>query len=283
MSTRFLREINVAVGDSAEDFIFVKDLFVKFSIHQEATSSPPKGNIEIYNLTSESETRIREKGKRVRLWAGYKGQDLHLFFDGSLRRVEREKRRQERITNIHIGGKDQKNVQGKGITLSLRGPISVRTVIQKVVEQMEPLELGSLDTIPANATYKFNLSFSGPSNAFLDNFLKPFKLEWYEENGTIKFSEIKKADPIGLSRGITTISEGTGMVGTPAITENGIKVRTLLDHRMKLGSVVRVKSIVLGEKRLDSPYKVTIVEHYGDNWGGQFFTDMEMVPIEPAE
>lgn len=283
MSTRFLREINVAVGDNDEDFIFVRNLYVKFAIHQEATSSPPKGNIEIYNLTSESETRIRDKGKRVRLWAGYQDQDLHLFFDGSLRRVEREKRQQERVTNIHIGGKDQQNVRGRAISISFKGPLPLRTIVEEVVGQMAPLELGNISAIGAGETHPHNISFMGPANVFLDNLLSQFQLEWYEENGVVNFSKIKKADPVGIARGEVVISEETGMVGSPAITENGIKVRTLLDYRLKLGSVIRVNSSVLQEKRLDSPYKVSVIEHYGDNWGGQFFTDMEAVTIDPDQ
>ena len=275
---RFIRKIQVAVGDGDGDFIFVEDLFIKFSIHIEATSTPPKGNIEVYNLSPESETQVRERGERIRLWAGYDGQEeLHLYFDGSLRRVEQEKRGQDRVTNIHIGGKDQSKARNRAISISIfKAPL--RSVVTQALSQGAPeLGVGPLEPIPDIVLER--ASFSGPWDVFLDGILKPHKVHWYEDNGVIKFSLLHTL-AADLGKGAILISEQTGMVGTPAVTESGgLKVRTLLDYRIELGGSVEVKSEVLIREKLETPYKVTVLEHHGDNRDGGFFTDMELVSI----
>ena len=65
------------------------------------------------------------------------------------------------------------------------------------------------------------------------------------------------------------------MIGTPTVTDDGIRVRTILENRIHLGAIFRVVS--LGRSLGD--YKVVEIEHSGDNRQGEFVSLIEGRPL----
>ena len=270
MTERYLRSVAVSVGDG-NTAIKITDLLISFRIRREASSTPAEGHVDIYNLTEIHEKRIKERGEKIRLEAGYADQ-LNLVFDGDVRRVERQRHELDRVTRIYVGG----NVFAQTVSIFVRsyeGEVSVRDIVRDGVETLE-LELGPIDLIPADAV-ETDFRYNGSTRVLLSQRLEPLGMEWYEDNGVVRFSRIgMTADdrPQGV-----TVSERTGMIGTPTITDDGIRVATLLDSRLRIDTRLQVESefIEPGEQ-----WKIVSVEHSGDNREGKFISIVEARPLD---
>ncbi|WP_243466096.1 baseplate hub protein [Sodalis glossinidius] len=59
------------------------------------------------------------------------------------------------------------------------------------------------------------------------------------------------------------LSQETGMVGSPEKTDSGLKITCLLNPTLRIGALVRVRSIL---PSFDGDYKITELTHTGDSW-----------------
>ena len=286
MSIRYPRAVRVIVGDP-DAALQIEDLLIVFEIRREANATPASGEITIYNLNESNETRIRLRGQRVQLYAGYAGQ-LNLLADGEVRRVYRERKNLDRVTRIAFGGKIKARRQAM-FNHSYDGPVPLRDVVRNAVAAFKTLTLGPLNVIPADAIHKAR-KYSHPAETVLTAILRPHNIRWYEDNGVVRFTRIGQSSDDRRGADSVRISEQTGMVGSPSVTDDGIRVRTLLDPRLGLDTRIRVESAVLtraasgdraNERAVEQTgdYKIVTLVHQGDNRMGDFYTDIEARPI----
>ncbi len=299
--TRFLREVSVVVGgqafnpspllepglqlfDLAQEGVPVRadepgsaelrHLYIHFRIRREARSTPAEGFIEIYNLTPRSEARIRERAERVMLKAGYEGRS-EIIFDGDIRRVERVRQELDRITMIHIGGMVAKQ-QKATFNRTYQGDTPIRTIYTDAIATLG-FDLGPFDLIPEDAV-ETDFRYDGPTGLLLDQLLLPYGLKWFEEDGVARVTAIGKSTD-DRQEGVL-ITERTGMIGTPTVTDDGLRVNTLLDVRLKLDTKCRVESSILEDEMSGNQiYKVINLVHAGDNREGQFNTVADLRPV----
>ncbi|MDE2846011.1 MAG: hypothetical protein OXO51_04820 [Gemmatimonadota bacterium] len=299
MARRFLRELEVEIG--GEEFSLkpavnafgfeedagvlpdvripgsatFKDLFIRFRVRRELGGAPADGFVDIYNLAPASEQRIKRRGESVKIRAGYDG-DAAQIFDGDIRRVERVRHELDRITRVLIGGNAVK--QARSVTnRTWQGVIAVRTIFADIVRRDMGLDVGPLELIPEDATRE-DWSFNEESRVALKFLVRPYGLEYYETDGVIKVKK-KGVSADDRPQGVT-ISEATGMIGTPSVTDKGLKVDTLLDPRLTIDTRVRVESLVLeDDTRATQAYSVVALVHQGDNRDGPFNTAVELRPV----
>lgn len=269
----YLRDLRLTV-DGAAVSAEISGLYVKFRVRWEASGTPATGDIEVYNLSEGSENRIRDRGKSVELFGGYQGGSLESIAQGDVRRVSRKRVGLDRVAVIRFGGNIDKT-QRTVFSRAYQGRVSVRQVVRDVVADMDGIEVGDLRAIPAGAALE-NRSFALPSRTVLTGLLAPLDLAWYEEGGEI--SVIARGQSKD-DRYDIIISEQSGMVGTPTITDDGVRVRTLLDHRIRMDTRFRVESEYGEASGVD--YHVVSYEHSGDNRSGGWFTDIEGRPLDP--
>ena len=294
----FRRNVQVIVRTAQGELAFEK-LFIKFEVKREASSASASGKIEIYNLNESNEARIRERGQPIKLLAGY-GDRLDLLAEGTTGNINREREGLDRITRIEYHGNVERLI-GATFNHAYLGLVPVRQIVKDAIAGREGREvaspgdpggfpalpgiqglaLGPVDAIPEDAT-EMDFSFDGPVKKLLTQLLRPLGVEWYEDNGVIRFSRR------GMSTDdrVVVISEGSGMIGSPTITDDGIKIRTLLDPRLGLDSRIRVDSRVRGRAasgdaanqrvfEASGDHKVLTLVHQGDNREGDFFTEVE--------
>lgn len=279
---KFLRNVRVTVGNTNE-FTVIDNFMIRFSIRKRATDTPADGTITVFNLNELSEERIRDRGVAATLEAGYAGM-YGLLYSGSVIRVERERSGNDRLTHMRLGGTQQSQTQSV-IRKTYTTPVPFRVVVCDIVNAMQLV--ADKSTIPDITVNPGTL----PPNTrvALTTVTKEQNLDWYEENGIVKLrkpGEAPRATPSTL-----VINQATGMVGSPSITDDGIRVQTLLDHRVQLESIINVESNILQlsaggtseesrRQTIRGPWKVIEVEHTGDNRDGDFLTLIEARPIE---
>lgn len=85
-----------------------------------------------------------------------------------------------------------------------------------------------------------NYSFTGGAFAQVDAIGKLGSINAYVDNDTLV---IKQAN-LPLSGTAKVISADTGMIGIPDITEQGLRVKYLIDNQTRLGGLLSVKSVI---------------------------------------
>ena len=279
----------------------ISDLRIRFQIRHEATPTPATGEIEIFNLSPDNERRIRARGVRVQLLAGY--EDLNgIIADGDVRHINREREGLDRITKIAFGG--QVAVLADAVfTRTYEGEVSVRDVVSDAVKAWV-LDTGPLDAIPADATVT-DPTYLTLVRDVLTRILDPLGVDWYTAGRSVHFrmrgaSGDDRTDPI-------RITVDTGMIGTPTTLDvsdirrsaearqqrlsslrnldgtplvagddtrefGGVRVRTLLDPRIGLDDRITVESEVLESA---GPYIVVAADLSGDTRGNAWYSELE--------
>ncbi|MDE2848199.1 MAG: hypothetical protein OXO51_15970 [Gemmatimonadota bacterium] len=299
MAKRYLRELEVEIG--GEEFsagpaavnafgfeedpgvlpdvripgeVVIKDLYIRFRVRREVGGAPADGFVDVYNLTPQSEERIRTRGERVKIRAGYDG-EMAQIFDGDVRRVERVRHELDRITRVLIGGMAVRQARAV-FNRTYAGETPVRTIFSDAVKSMG-FDVGPLDLIPEDAT-ETDFTYNEETRVLLEYIVKPYDLTYYETDGVIGVTRIgSSADdrPQGVQ-----VNERTGMIGTPTVTDKGIRLDTLLDPRLKIDTRVRIESLILeDDERGNQAYKVVALVHQGDNREGPFNTVAELRPV----
>lgn len=272
----YKRNVEVVIGDQSEARR-IKGLMASFEVTKTSTSKPSDGWIKIYNLNESTETQLDERGKRIQIFAGYEG-DLSLLFDGDVRKVERDRQELDRIFTVTLGGNVKKTTSAEFIK-SYSGSVKVRDIVRDAVPTFN-LDLGDVNVIPQDAVLK-DFVWSGRTADALNRILEPLKISWYEDDGAINFS-LRGAVRDEYAH---LISAKTGLIGTPSVTDDGIKLVSLLNPKIRLDSKIQIQSSTLeraaqgDDKNMsaaarDGFYKVVKLVHRGDNRIGEYATEI---------
>jgi len=254
----YKRNVEVIIGADDGSAISFKDLYIQFEIKKTISSTPNEGLVFIYNLSDTTETLIKERGVRIRVLAGYGGQ-FALLFDGDIRKVERDKAPPERKTIIKLGG-NVFAITDSIANISYSGSIPVKQIITDTISGFG-LSYSGLDSIPNSTLNDF--SFTGRTADLFDEILKPINMQWFEDSGFIKFSAVGAS-----TEEVALINASSGLIGSPAVTDTGIKAVSLLNASIIPGGRVKVESTLV-----TGIYKVTQLVYRGDNREGDFFTE----------
>ena len=272
----FLRTIEVSIDVGASRQI-INGLYTKFDVTYDTGDTPDDGVVEIYNLSPQSRQRIRERGKSIKVLAGYEDGETFPIVDGEIRRVDHKREPPDYITAIHVGGKMMAR-KAAVWTANYSGHHTLLSIIEHAIrENYDGVSAGDLSVIPSDLMEQ-NFVFNGPIDAGFHALLSPYGMTHYEERGLIHVSLKGK----GQSSGVV-ISMENGMIGVPELTEEGLTVKTRLSPLLRLGDTAMVQSVEMPVG--NRPWKVVKIQHVGDNRDGEFATvyEMEDVPDTSAE
>lgn len=263
----FLRFIRARIGT-----LETRGHYITFSIRRRSDDTQANGDIRIYNLSKQNEERISERGLPVVLTAGYvTPQDsISEVFRGDVVRFERQRIANDRVSVVHVGN-DVMRQNSAVLERNFRGPTRLRQIVVDLVREMQ-LSHGSLSDIP-DVERAEDFAATGAVTDSLRSLLAEVGVRFYVDGGVVYFT--KQGRPTISPTTRFVISQDLGMVGTPTVTDDGVRLRTILDHRIHLGAIIRVVS--LGQSIGD--FKVVEIEHSGDNRQGEFVSLIEGRPL----
>lgn len=70
------------------------------------------------------------------------------------------------------------------------------------------------------------------------------------------------------------LSQSSGMIGSPEVTDDGLKITTLLNPALRIGGLVRVDSII---PIYNGDYKITSLQDMGDVMAEAWFSTVTCV------
>ena len=258
---RYLRNLRLEVGDDTGTRLVIDRLRVAFAIRLSAQPDNEPSEVAIYNLARATEARI-VGAKAVSLRAGY-GDEHSLLHVGRIDRVRTERQGLERITTLTLDAGNAISRTGALYAASVQN-IRLHALIEDIVVGLMRLPLGYLGDIPDETVGSF--VWQGSAKDALTALLRPRGVEWYIANEEVLFSARGKFEPVTP----LLVSQETGMIGVPSLTETGVRAQKTLDPRLRLGAPVSLLS-----EAVSGVYKITSLEHRGDNWEGEWLSEFE--------
>ena len=136
-----------------------------------------------------------------------------------------------------------------GVTMRcFTGHFFRNTIISNAQEAIAPLsgiagdvatELGLTTVFEATDKNIKNYSFNGGAEQQIAKIGDAGGVNAFIDDETLVVKDFN----VPLSGGVRLLSEGTGMIGTPELTELGVKVAFLLDTTTRVGSGIQIESI----------------------------------------
>lgn len=130
----------------------------------------------------------------------------------------------------------------------------------------------------------------GSPTACMNELAETFAFDWMVENGAIK---IIKRD-FALDNKVYVISAGTGMIGSPVVSDTEVGIRYTLNPKIKLGDTIKLESMAprfefSGAFFYDVPrtigegyYKVNSLVFAGDSHGDQWESQISCLRLSAA-
>ncbi len=263
----YLRNVSVVFEREGQTQLSVEGLRVDFDVKKEVHADPSPSTIKIYNLSRRSEALIAESGARANLFAGYEGR-LSRISSGEVRKVEVEKSGPDRIAKVTVGASDRARKETI-VSRSYGGAVPMETVLQDVASDMgltvDGSKLGALPPMSVDGS----LDPDSGENV-LSSVLRSSGIEWYEVDGELLFSVPGQAS----EESAFLLNSDTGMIGSPTLTDAGARAKMLLN-----GDVSLDQELVIESDTVEGRFKVVAISHKGDNWTGEFATELEAVRL----
>lgn len=302
MTDQFGREIKLIVGNDDDTGLDLSEFKISFRIEQSDLESPNAARIKVYNLKRETVTRVEKEFKRVCLDAGYDG-NFGTIFLGTIKQT-RAGREMGDNTNTYV-----EILAAEGDLEYCFGQVNLTVANATPRRQVEALAgamglpLGYIPDLPFQALARDKVLY-GMANLQARYLAKSLNCRWSIQNG--KFNLIPDSGYVLTSQSVVKINSETGMIGVPEVTQDGIRIKTLLNPKLVIGQIIEVNNrdvtgALLGggllyfDGRLedlpgflpkvprgDGLYRIMVSETHGDTRANDWYSDLTCLSVERA-
>lgn len=298
--TKWIRKCTLLLRN-AENVLDLSALRVTFNIQNADVESPNNAVIRVYNLAPDTVTLIRGQFTEVTLNAGYENGNFGAIFQGTIKqfKIGRESAT-DTYLDIYASDGDIGYNQGV-INQSIAAGATANQVGKAIAATMSTIgsDFGSLLISDQYFPALRGQVLFGMSRARLRNLASTLDASWSIQNG-----QVVMIDNTGYRDGeVVNINIQTGLIGQPEQTDGGIKVRTLLDPRYRIGCQVKLNNTDVNQIIQNSPtaqaynrwagiqqlasistdglYRVFVVNYEGDTRGNPWYADLILLAITP--
>ena len=288
MSRKFNRSITLTVfSESEAKGVSVKDLRITFEITKDQMGYPNLAKIDIWNLNRNNQNRIKNVFDKVLLRAGYDNDNAGLLFSGQIRNVIKVRQDADMITRIWAATDDQGFKEGF-LNYTAAADTQIKTIIEEAAKTFGDVVIGRIDELTGSNKI-MGETFSGSTRSILDRLKDDYGFDWFVDDG--KLNVLTPTGTLNTEQTAVIISSITGMIGVPGITERGVIAKTLLDHNIKVGKLIKIESqtanVQLGNLYFrdidrtigEGVYKAIKIIHEGDTHANLWQTTVEGISL----
>jgi hypothetical protein len=308
----FDRICKLYVGVIGGDGIDLSELHIVFNIHQNDFESPNHAEIKVHNLNRDTMSQIQAWGENaiVHLEAGYvQNNTLETIFHGTISqmRVGRENETDTFVEMLCMDGDILYNDNAGWLSTTVAAGSTQKQTIDQITQSLNAGKQQAVMNIsqqpaPSEGKYWSAASLRGkvlwgmPRN-MIRNVAQQIGYRWSIQNGQVQFV----AEQGYLPGDAIVLNPSTGLVGTPTQTDNGIVLRSLLNPKIKISSLIQLNESLINQEIVNSMttydrwaglvnaaplaadpsvYCVLVAEHHGDNRGREWYTDMTAMAVD---
>lgn len=219
------------------------DLDLEFTVKFDDDMEANEAEIIIYNLTKSTISQFKHKSK-ISIEAGYQG-DTGIIFSGYVTKVKTKRENADKMTTIKcIDDVSNKTISETTFKKGTKASYILKQLLNKTGLSIAVFKMRR------DWTYEDEEKVDGDLMENIKRYSEVCGVSTYVCNGKIYSRYIKECDDISF-----TLSEETGLIGSPEeYTEektaedytdviNGYECECLLQHRMRAGAKVTLKSL----------------------------------------
>jgi hypothetical protein len=273
----FNRSVTVDV-----DAMRITALRMAFKIEKDATSKTPnKCDLQIWNLSDFSRSKIQTSGAHVVVTAGYDGQ-VEKLFDGQVTTINHTKQGPDWVTRL-TSGDGVFATRGARVNENF-APGTQLVDAFKTIAEKTGLALGNVveEIKKGNVRNALTQWTKGAvvSGVAIDEVHKLAATMGYEvtvQDGALQIAE--RGSTVGNE--IVRLAEDTGLIGSPEMGEKDqtdilkarhiTKARSLIQQRLMPG-----RSVLLNSARINGLFRIEKVTFVGDTHDTPWYADLEM-------
>lgn len=293
------RVCEVVIGNAARGTgIAVKDLRIEFEVTKTIGRVPNTALIKIRNMAPDNEAKVKGEFDEVLVNAGYEGSSL-LVFAGNIRHTFRYRDGTDYVMEIDAADGDD-DFRNTIVNATLAAGTTTSQAIDQLVSKFKRTKLGH--TIVKERTRLRGKVMSGMARKFFDEIAAESDANWSIQDGRLEIVPVESTLPTEA----IVIRSDTGMLGAPEVDDKGIKVKCLLNPRLRVNGKVlldnndlkariakererkvgakthkpsKAKKKVLARLDPDGVYKVYKLVHKGDNRGNDWVSEVHCVAL----
>lgn len=252
--------------------LMTDQLRVRFSVTRGISSTANTFKIDLFNLNETHRNSLGLELDTVMLEVGYTppggGNNIGIIAKGKIRDYQHDREGGDIISTVSCGDGD-KAYRRATISKTIPKGTPLTEVVDEIHKEMkkEGIAKGewSFPDKVKNTQLKRPYSMCGSCTRELDTLGRSHGFYWNIQNETM---EIIPGN--GHLPGSLLITPDTGLIGTPTITDNGIKVKALINPEARPNRMMKVRSQVLKMNRKGEDYRISEVSFNGDNQEGDW-------------
>lgn len=287
---QYLRACSLVVGGDGEG-LELGELRVTFQVRHADSETPNLADIRVYNLSGSTMTRIQEFSTVV-LQAGYKS-GAGLIFGGTIRQARRGRNKTETYLDI-LASDGDRAYNYAVVNATLAAGAKAADQVAKAGEAMaaQGTPLGYVPDLGGVALPRGKVMY-GMARKYLRDTADTTATSWSIQNGRVQVVPVQGHLP---GEAVVLTAE-TGLVGQPEQTNEGIKVRALINPRFRVGGRIKLDNESIKKYRTDLKYsaanlaprldedglyRILAIDWTGDTHGQEWYADLICVGIDDS-
>ncbi len=305
MSDLYNRKIGLAViaGQKALD---LSQMRITFRIQAADVEAPGTAIIRVYNLADKTAKSIQNEYTAVTLQAGYQSGPYGVIFQGSIKQVKRGRELagggvvDSYVELLCADGDPAYNfgvintTVAAGSSPTQRAAAVATTLKAKGVSQAK-LDQLTASTSPTGGILPRGKVLFGMARDHLDDVAASTNTTWSIQNGVLTFASMTGYLP-GQA---VVLNARTGLIAVPEATDQGIRVRCLLNPFIQVGQRVQIDNKSINQTTIkqqgfprysdinftadvtaDGFYRVLVREFVGDTRGNDWHADLICLSVD---
>ncbi|MEN6629814.1 MAG: hypothetical protein ABFC42_09225 [Sulfuricella sp.] len=296
---QYLRKASLIIGPDAGDAVELSALRFRFSVKRGDLQTPNTADIRVYNVNDDTALKAEKEFTRIVIQAGYEG-NFGVIFDGTIKQIRRGR---ESPTDTYLDitaadGDSAYNFSTVAVSLAAgsKPDDHVNVILQGMTEH--GVSRGYIQPVESNGLPRGKVIF-GMTKDELREVARNTNTNWSIQDGKLQMVGINAY----LPGEAVVVNAATGMIGQPEATQNGIRVKTLLNPNIKIGGVIKLNNKDIQQYRYglsvsqqvqnefarlstktndDGMYYVMIADHSGDTRGGDWYSDLICLSIDTS-
>lgn len=248
--------------------------------------------LEVYNMNAATEGEIIREGFQISIEGGYEEGQYGEIFSGDIVQVirNRENGVDYKLEILALRGSSMFDLNFAKCSIAAGSkPRDVIDTLSKNTRQ--EIVVGEVsESLSDQALPRGKVLFGTPSKYLRDLAIGNDAFYWAGDDGKLIVKKVTDEIPADQ---VLVLSPGTGLVGTPQYSDDGIHIKMLLECRVKLMSLVKIDNELIrksllslsiggGNNKLaqqsqfdeDGEYQVFKLIHQGDTWGDTWTTEV---------
>jgi hypothetical protein len=311
MTAQYLRNISLVVADASGNGLDFRNFRCSFQVRRGDFQTPNSLDARIYNLSSNTANKVASSEfTQLALSVGYQGETeanagapTQLIFRGTIKqfRIGRLNQTDSYVDLTAADGDHAYNFAP--VFISLPAGSNQNQIANLLAAALashggnQTISLGYVPDFPAGGLIRGKVLY-GLARDHCRKFGNDNNCKFSIQDGALTFIPLSSYIPSGGS--IPVIGVATGLIGVPEQTQQGIRIRTLLNPVIKIGQLIKLDASVnqlrygldtnaqISNPSLASStapnaqglYYVMSADHVGDTRGQDWYSELTCLSVD---